>query len=283
MNPLCQSRMIGTRLITLCRSLFLLILVSTREFGGVHGVVTPDPFCEKANNYSNSTGCPDVSTFDIVDTAAYAGLWYEIGSTAQFKLQSEAGLDCLQANYTLQPPSDPSCASLAVVNSGVRSLGAIATLGITSISTGAKDVCMGARDVCSYLGPPSAMMQSVTELRKVSDIVKRSLPEQAVTLNDVAQKVEGYGYNISKEFTMLAEHVARIQNFNGYLSAGNGSATANVEQIKLDMIAISKHIDVFVEFVHEMATARSVLGQVSNTTSFSLYSCLQIIESSTKH
>ncbi|KAG0576146.1 hypothetical protein KC19_5G058600 [Ceratodon purpureus] len=258
MNFVCQSRMMGTRL---CTILFLLTLIAITEFAGVHGVATLDSFCEKANSYSNST-CPDVSTFDIVDPAAYAGMWYEIGSTAQFKLLSEAGLDCLQSNYTLQLPNDPSGAALAVVNSGERSMGAIATLAITSISTGAKEICMNARDVCSYIGPSSAMMQSVTELRIVSDKVKSSLPEQAATLDDVAQKVENYAYNVSKEFTMLAKHVAKIQTMDGFLSAGNDSAT-NVDQLKLDMIAMSKHIDVFVEFMHEMDIARSLLAQVA--------------------
>lgn len=253
MNPshFCRS---GMRLIALCG---FLILVAA-----VHGVVPLGPFCERANSYATSTGCPDVSTFDVVDTAAYAGMWYEIGSTAQFKLLSEAGLNCLQANYTLElPTSGPS--QLSIVNSGVRSLGAIATLGVTSISAGAKDVCTGARDVCSYLGPQSATMQSVTELRRVADMVRLSLPEEAVSLDDVALQVEGYGRNISKELTMLAAHVARIQIFDGYLSAGNGTAAANVEQIKLDMIAVSKHVDAFVEFVREMAAARSLLAQVA--------------------
>ena len=71
----------------------------------IHGDVNLSPFCEKA--ISNSSGvCPEVSTFDIIDISAYAGVWYEIGSTAQFKLLSEAGLDCLQANYTVQVSND---------------------------------------------------------------------------------------------------------------------------------------------------------------------------------
>lgn len=247
-------------------SLLSLVVLAT-QCARVHGDGNLSPFCEKAISNYSSGACPEVSTFDIVDTVAYAGVWYEIGSTAQFKLSSEAGLDCLQANYTLQLSNDTSqgASQLAVVNSGRRSLGPVATLGVTGISTGAKDVCMSARGVCSQLSPPSQMMQSVTELRKIAFMVRKELPDQAEILNDVAQKIEGYGYNISAEFTKMAEHVHRIQTLDGYLSAGNNTASANVEQIKLEMIEIEKHIDVFMEFVNEMTTARILLGQVCST------------------
>ena len=262
-----RSPRIWTTLITWCRTLFHVHILVVELLGvRVHGVEvdTRGAFCERANGWDVMTGCPDVSTFDIVDMAAYAGVWYEIGSTAQFKLLSEAGLDCLRANYTLQDQSGLA-ASLAVVNSGVRSLGPVATLGVTSISAGAKEVCVSARDVCSYLGLASAMMQSVAELRKISDMVRRQVPEQALTLDGVARTVQGFGDKISTELTMVAEHVGSIQTSDGYLSAGNGTTAVNVQQIKLGLEAISKHVDVFVEFVHEMATARSLLGQVSNS------------------
>lgn len=227
---------------------------------GVHGDANQGPFCAKAiANYNTSGSCPEVSTFDIIDTAAYAGVWYGLGSTAQVKLLSEAGLDCLQANYTLQVSNTTT--SLAVVNSGRRSLGPVATLSVTSISTRAKDVCMSARDVCAYLGPLSGMMQSVHELRRIASVVRKQLPDQATILDDVAQKIEGYGSSISHEFTMVAEHVQTIQKLDGYLSAGNNTATGNVEQIKLEIIEICKHVDTLATFVDEMATARSLLGQ----------------------
>jgi hypothetical protein len=239
---------------------FTFILLLAIQIAGILGDANQGPFCAKAiANYNTSGSCPEVSTFDLIDTAAYAGLWYELGSTAQFKLFSEAGLDCLQANYTLQVSN--ATTSLAVVNSGRRSLGPMATLGVTSISTGAKDVCMSARDVCSYLGPPSGMMQSVSELRRIASIVRKELPDQATILDDVAQKIESYGSSISKEFTMVAEHVQTIQKLDGYLSAGNNTTTANVEQIKLEIIEICKHVDTLAMFLDEMATARSLLGQ----------------------
>jgi len=253
---------------------FTLVVFLAIQFAGIQGDANVGSFCEKAiANYNNSGACPEVSTFDIVDTVAYAGVWYEIGSTAQFKLLSEAGLDCLQANYTMQISNGTT--SLAVVNSGRRSLGPVATLGVTSISTGAKDVCMSARDVCAYLGPPSGMMQSVTELRKIASTVRKELADQATILDDVAQKIESCGYSISKEFTIVAEHVQTVQKLDGYLSAGNNTATANVEQIKLEIIELCKHIDVLEEFVNEMAIARSLLGQVRNTCLSRLLSYLK--------
>lgn len=194
---------------------------------------------------------------------AYAGVWYEIGSTAQFKLVSEAGLDCLQATYTVQVNNNTT--SLAVVNSGRRVLGPVATLAVTSISSGTSDVCMNARDVCEYLGPASDAMQSVAELRTIADKLRKELPDQSDILETVAQQIERFASRISAEFTMMADHVQMIQRLDGSLSVGNDTATANVEQIKLELIGISKHIDVFAEFVDQMATARSLLGQVRHS------------------
>lgn len=243
--------------------LFFLVLFIALQFAKVISGIDLSPFCVKAN--SNFGTCPEVSSFDIVDIAAYAGLWHQIGSTAQYKLMTEAGSSCLQANYTVQLSNDTNQgASLTVLYSGIRTLDPVATLGITSVSSASRDVCMNARDVCSLIDTSSNFMQSVTELRKIAFMVKKELPYQTEILDYVAQQIEGCGYNISKEFTMLAEHVQAIQKFDGSLSEGNGTATAIVEQMRLAMIAIGKHINVFVEFVNEIATARSLLDQVRN-------------------
>ena len=236
-------------------------------------------FCDRAtSNTTTITTCPAISTFDLIDITAYAGLWYEIGSTAQFKLTTFAGMTRVEANYTVVQTTSSSSSdgdqllhsttTISAVNSGVRTLGPIATTGVAGINRGAKDVCQGARDVCSSLGSQSDLMQSVNELCKVAYTLADDRPDLSPTLTSVAKQVQGYASNISYvELPMLARHVKEVQVQNGYLSgdeAINGTAkAARVEQLRLDLSAISKHVGVIVEFVNEMAAARKCLVEVS--------------------
>lgn len=236
-------------------------------------------FCDRAtSNTTTITTCPAISTFDLIDITAYAGLWYEIGSTAQFKLTTSAGISRVQTNYTVSQTTSSSSSdqnlhsttTISAVNSGVRTLGPIATTGVAGINRGAKDVCQGARDVCSSLGSQSDLMQSVNELCKVAYILADDRPDLSPTLTGVAKQVQGYASNISYvELPMLARHVKEVQVQNGYLSSDeeaniNGTAkAARVEQLRLDLAAISKHVAVIVEFVNEMAAARKCLVEVS--------------------
>ena len=236
-------------------------------------------FCDRATSNATITTCPTVSTFDLIDITAYAGLWYEIGSTAQFKLTTFAGMTRVEANYTVVQTTSSSSSdgdqllhsttTISAVNSGVRTLGPIATTGVAGINRGAKDVCQGARDVCSSLGSQSDLMQSVNELCKVAYLLADDRPDLSPTLTSVANQVQGYAFNISRELPMLARHVKEVQIQNGYLSEANGTAKARVEQLRLDLIAISKHVDVIVEFVNEMAAARKSLVEVSLATTSS--------------
>ena len=114
MNPaghapyLHRSPMIGKTLMSLCRSPFHLpILVSTTELplSPVHGVVTRGVFCERATA-SGATGCLDVSTFDIVDTAAYAG------SSTKLAVQRSSS-SCQRRDWiTGEPTTQCNCSAI---------------------------------------------------------------------------------------------------------------------------------------------------------------------------
>jgi hypothetical protein len=271
----------------LLANLFLLLLPKTQTLTldtPPDGAGTDDlhltSFCDRATSNTTITTCPAISTFDLIDITAYAGLWYEIGSTAQFKLTTSAGMSRVETNYTVFQTTSSSSSSdddhhlhstttISAVNSGVRTLGPIATTGVAGINRGAKDVCEGARDVCSSLGSQSDLMQSVNELCKVAYILADDRPDLSPTLTSVAKQVQGYAFNISRELPMLARHVKEVQVQNGYLSEANGTADARVEQLRLDLTAISKHVSVIVEFVNEMAAARKCLVEVSLATTSS--------------
>lgn len=269
-----------TFLITLLlANLFLLLLPKTQTLtfdtppDGA-GTLHLSSFCDRATSNTTITTCPVISTFDLIDITAYAGLWYEIGSTAQFKLTTSAGMSRVETNYTVIQTTSSSSSdhhlhsttTISAVNSEVRTLGPIATTGVAGINRGAKDVCQGVRDVCSSLGSQSDLMQSVNELCKVAYILADDRPDLSPTLTSVAKQVQGYALNISRELPMLARHVKEVQVQNGYLSEANGTAKARVEQLRLDLIAISKHVGVIVEFVNEMAAARKSLVEVSLAT-----------------
>eukprot|EP00244_Chara_vulgaris_P004649 TRINITY_DN1925_c1_g1_i3.p1 TRINITY_DN1925_c1_g1~~TRINITY_DN1925_c1_g1_i3.p1 ORF type:complete len:503 (+),score=69.14 TRINITY_DN1925_c1_g1_i3:258-1766(+) len=61
----------------------------------VHGQFAS--FCKA---YAPGRRCPIPATVPAVDVKAYTGLWYEIGVTAGFKVETELGSRCITANYT---------------------------------------------------------------------------------------------------------------------------------------------------------------------------------------
>eukprot|EP00897_Mesotaenium_endlicherianum_P007023 jgi/Mesen1/6349/ME000328S05630 len=81
--------------------------------------------------------CPTPQVVNTVQLDKYAGRWYEIASTARFKVQRENGLICNQASYGLQAQAEGSnaSASVSVLNSGKLIADPFTTSAVVSIAS----------------------------------------------------------------------------------------------------------------------------------------------------
>ncbi|CAM6025185.1 unnamed protein product [Sphagnum balticum] len=234
------------------------------------------PFCKMAVA-RNVTTCPDIPTFDILDADAFTGTWYEVGSTAQFKLSAEAGMSCPQVTYSLATTPHTGFNQgvvFNVLNSGVQVISPLAALEVHNINQGTKDICWNARDVCSMLASGS-LQQSLAELAQVSSRVEEGSPDEASTLRAVQSKISTATENITLQLDGLAYHMIDIQTHNGYLSQANGTDKSSVDEIKHAILQARQNKAAIMELVSQIANAREELIKVA----FNLFLAGYVIQS----
>jgi hypothetical protein len=241
---------------------FLLQLLLSMLWEQVTGIDF-HPFCKMAVA-RNVTTCPDIPTFDILDADAFTGTWYEVGSTAQFKLSAEAGMSCPQVTYSLATTPHTGFNQgvvFNVLNSGVQVISPLAALEVHNINQGTKDICWNARDVCSMLASGS-LQQSLAELAQVSSRVEEGSPHEASTLRAVQSKISTATENITLQLDELAYHMIDIQTHDGYLSQANGTEKSSIDEIKHAILQARQNKAAIIELVSQIANAREELIKV---------------------
>ncbi|KAI5077954.1 hypothetical protein GOP47_0007778 [Adiantum capillus-veneris] len=165
-------------------------------------------FCERAEASGSCAKPPTVDEegFKVED---YLGKWYEIGSTASFKLLNEAGLVCNQARY-----SASASGNLSLLNSGLRVISPLALAEVVAVNVAARGACAAAREVCHQLAAVSQLTRSLAtldghdaHLLQISQQLKTSTQAAQQALND------------------LSEDVSLIQQANGQISQANPSSS----------------------------------------------------------
>lgn len=157
-------------------------------------------FCSRA---VASRSCPKPPTIDSFNLEAYLGRWYEIGSTARFKLSTEAGVACDQAVYS------STAGKFALLNSGLQVINGAAQ--IRGVTASARAICSGARNACFQLqaaGQVSHALQSFNTTHSLQLAHQLSFSADAAALH----------------LQRIAEDVTHIQQVNGQISQANASS-----------------------------------------------------------
>ncbi|KAH7276600.1 hypothetical protein KP509_39G013800 [Ceratopteris richardii] len=192
-------------------------------------------FCQRAEASRQCANPPTVdSDFKVEE---YLGKWYEIGSTAAFKLLSEAGLVCNQALYS------SANGTLSLLNSGLRVISRLAAAEVTAINVAARGSCAAAREVCYQLPALIELSQSLSD------------PSLGHRLASSAQAAD-------LALHRLAADVSLVQQANGDISQANYSSGGRTLQSSIDVINrytkdAEEHQDAIADFAVELNKIRA--------------------------
>lgn len=180
-------------------------------------------FCARA---VASKSCATPPTVDAINLEAYLGHWYEIGSTASFKLLTEAGLVCDQAQYS------SNSGNLSLVNSGLNVIGTLAAAQVSAVSLAARGVCTGAKDICNGLAPSAVIAQALQDISEAVANLASIDHADAALLSRASQKLSKSVDLAESAVQALADDVSQIQQSNGQISQANAIVPRNIAAIQ---------------------------------------------------
>jgi lipocalin len=184
--------------------------------------------CDYCSDSLAVTSCPDVSTYSQIDLSAYAGKWYEIGSSASFKNLMEAGGVCAEAQYTAE-----NSTTLKVENSNFLTASPLAITAVGGISGSSSLVCQQARAVCSELNTGDSLLnEGLSKVWKFQSDISSSYPTEAGQVSTAANKIQQAMPNFAPQLAQLSQYVTQLQTQNSQLSQTDGDASGVVSSIK---------------------------------------------------
>ncbi|KAG6548190.1 hypothetical protein Mapa_010241 [Marchantia paleacea] len=217
-------------------------------------------------NVPNVTKCPSPSTFDLVDITAFGGKWYEIGSSARFKLSTEAGIACSQTNYTVMTSSSfwgPRTANMSFLDKGVKAVGDVAQFGVQQIAGAARGLCQNARGICKMLSSGSQIDQALTLVSNSAGKIFLFHPTESATLNAVRASIGTAISAVNAALDSLSKNVTQIQMMDSQLSQGNGTLKDNLGKLLNLTLKAGRVQDDIQSAVKAMADARGKIIQVA--------------------
>ncbi|CAI5522344.1 unnamed protein product [Closterium sp. Naga37s-1] len=166
--------------------------------------------------------CPDVQTSNTFMAEFFQGKWYEIGSTAESKLEvsGELGMSCVTYNFVFRGINH-SLNRFSVVKRGIRMTTPARQSQIQGLSKSALAVRDHLRSVCAAIARPPAQGSSAT--LQVSNAQQTlswaELPNDVeadvkVALGDIANSMAQVSARAERAYNLLA----RIQQLNAQLS-----------------------------------------------------------------
>ena len=203
--------------------------------------------------------CPTPRTADTLDLRNLVGTYYEIGSTARYKLRNELGMACARTNFSIdnaggapsndhsgdidngsddnggvgsgsgsdaQPNSSgPDAATINVVASGVPVLfGHQTLLAVSRIASAAANVCSNAAHMCAMLAPESRLSEAVLRISAVLDQMPPSSLGDASTLNQAMYTINASVGAIHARLDRLSRAIGVVAGINAGLSQNAGGS-----------------------------------------------------------
>ncbi|BBN02737.1 hypothetical protein MPTK1_2g17690 [Marchantia polymorpha subsp. ruderalis] len=243
-------------------AMFVLSSLSPAALGGILEEFSSG-FCLNAPNV---TKCPSPPTFDLVDITAFGGKWYEIGSSARFKLTKEAGMACSQTNYTVMTSTSfwgPRTANMSFLDKGVNAVGNVAQFGVQQIAGAARGLCQNARDICKMLNSGSQIDQALTLVATAAGKIFLFHPTESATLNAVRASVGTAISAVNVALDSLSKNVTQIQYLDSQLSQANGTLKDNLSRLLNLTLKAGRVQDDIQSAVRALADARGKIIQVA--------------------
>ncbi|CAI5485044.1 unnamed protein product [Closterium sp. Yama58-4] len=166
--------------------------------------------------------CPDVQTSNTFMAEFFQGKWYEIGSTAESKLEvsGELGMSCVTYNFVFQGINH-SLNRFSVVKRGIRMTTPARQSQIQGLSKSSLAVRDHLRAVCAAIARPPAQGSSATlQVNNAQNTLSwAELPNDVeadvkVALGDIADSMAQVSAHAERAYNLLA----RIQQLNAQLS-----------------------------------------------------------------
>ncbi|GJP36709.1 hypothetical protein CLOM_g21185 [Closterium sp. NIES-68] len=167
--------------------------------------------------------CPRPPTVAQVNLSAYAGRWFEVGTSARFKLQRENGLVCNQARYTLTGAADSaggagtngSGLSLGVENSGRLVASPAVLQSMASVAGNSRDACIALANVSSAAASAVQLLQSQPQAASaIADCSQVNATNEFLNIGATSR-------TISASVSTIASLAARISQLDFQASSLN--------------------------------------------------------------
>ncbi|KAH9291869.1 hypothetical protein KI387_042941 [Taxus chinensis] len=190
-------------------------------------------FCSRA---AVTKSCPTPPTRNEFNVDEYLGRWYEVGATAQFKFEYEAGVICERAQHSLIVDNNENYgAVVALLNRGQPVLKPFQASAVTRLSATAHGVCNHAHAICDIVDDQSPLYAALDKLVSTvhsirNDSVMRYRHELS-SLSPATRELQYLRRNITVTVDRLARGMTRLQHINGNISQGVGHADANVDAL----------------------------------------------------
>ena len=224
-------------------------------------------FCNRALEPKKT--CPTPPTPSSLDLNTLLGSYYEIGSTAHYKLRNELGMACTHTNFSLDTSaSSENIVTVNVLTSGVPVVQGQQTLSaLTRIASLSASVCSSAARMCSMISPQSKIYDASLRVSGVAQALSSSNPIDASTLDQVVSTLNASVGGIHSHIERLSRSINIATGIIASSLNQGAGATAVLDPV---LRAVRASVGVATNDVTELASllvynltfSSSVLNQV---------------------
>lgn len=213
-------------------------------------------FCRRS---SSRESCPDPPTSAHVDLNAYTGTWYQVASTARYKLSFDSGLVCEQANYTFVSQT-LGAARISAVNSGAAVISRTDAAILTRQCRSTDGICSAAIRICSAVTPPdSRLHQNIRLLARAADTLSSSHPSVSAGLVLQTRRTAHLARIVESDVDALAANVSAIQQTYGRISQDEGLRRENLRELSE---TISFSLTAVWDFSYQISRMDSIRSEI---------------------
>ncbi|KAH7372696.1 hypothetical protein KP509_17G017000 [Ceratopteris richardii] len=209
--------------------------------------------------------CPTPPTIDTIDLHTFLGSYYEVGTTARYKLRSEGGLVCMRSNFSMDTPPEAQAnvVTIDVQNTGLQVVGIESVSAFSKISYSAADVCANAARMCAMMDTSSKLSEALVRIGTVSNDIAFSSPMDLKPLNHAAAIINSSVANVYRKADALALTVTVISRIAAELSQGVGPYDTLLRALRSTVTSGSNEVrELGSNVIGNLTYTRNLIAQV---------------------